>query len=107
MILDRASNIIPDDVQAKGPPWASRLDPCSVIRINGSLYFEHPTALSIIIISARGSTNKKEVILVLVAIQAIVIQERSTVVKALDFYYRDRNKLDSFFILIDIYILFN
>jgi hypothetical protein len=28
-------------------------------------------------------------------------------VKALDFYYRDRTKLDSFFILIDIYILFN
>jgi hypothetical protein len=29
------------------------------------------------------------------------------VVKALDFYYRDRSKLDSFFISIDIYILFN
>jgi hypothetical protein len=28
-------------------------------------------------------------------------------VKALDFYYRDRNKLDFFLILIDIYILFN
>jgi hypothetical protein len=28
-------------------------------------------------------------------------------VKAPDFYYRDRNKLDSFLMLIDIYILFN
>jgi hypothetical protein len=28
-------------------------------------------------------------------------------VKAPDIYYKDRNKLDSFFILIDIYILFN
>jgi hypothetical protein len=28
-------------------------------------------------------------------------------VKALDLYYRDRSKLDSFLILIDIYILFN
>jgi hypothetical protein len=35
------------------------------------------------------------------------MQERNTMVKALDFYYKDRNKLDSFFILIDIYILFN
>jgi hypothetical protein len=29
------------------------------------------------------------------------------VVKALDLYYRNKNKLDSFFISIDIYILFN
>jgi hypothetical protein len=28
-------------------------------------------------------------------------------VKAPDLYYRDRSKLDSFLILIDIYILFN
>jgi hypothetical protein len=28
-------------------------------------------------------------------------------VKAPDFYYRDRSKLDSFFISIDIYIFFN
>jgi hypothetical protein len=35
------------------------------------------------------------------------MQERSAVVKALDFYYKDRNKLDSFLISIDIYILFN
>jgi hypothetical protein len=28
-------------------------------------------------------------------------------VKAPDLYYKDRNKLDSFFISIDIYILFN
>jgi hypothetical protein len=28
-------------------------------------------------------------------------------VKALDFYYRNRSKLDSFLMLIDIYILFN
>jgi hypothetical protein len=35
------------------------------------------------------------------------MQERSVIVKAPDFYYRNRNKLDSFFISIDIYILFN
>jgi Domain of unknown function (DUF4939) len=35
------------------------------------------------------------------------MQERSTIVKALDLYYRDKNKLDSFLILIDIYIFFN
>jgi hypothetical protein len=35
------------------------------------------------------------------------MQERNTIVKAPDFYYKDRSKLDSFFILIDIYILFN
>jgi hypothetical protein len=29
------------------------------------------------------------------------------VVKALDLYYKDRSKLDSFLISIDIYILFN
>jgi hypothetical protein len=28
-------------------------------------------------------------------------------VKAPDLYYRERNKFDSFFMLIDIYILFN
>jgi hypothetical protein len=65
------------------------------------------TTLSIIIISARGSTSRKEVILALVAIQAIAIQERNTIVKAPDLYYKDRSKFDSFFILIDIYILFN
>jgi hypothetical protein len=41
------------------------------------------------------------------AILVIVVQERSAMVKALDLYYRDRSKLDSFLILIDIYILFN
>jgi predicted nucleic-acid-binding protein len=71
------------------------------------LYFEHPIALSIIIISARGSTSRKEAILTLIAVQAIIIQKRSAIVKALDFYYRDRSKLDSFLISIDIYILFN
>jgi hypothetical protein len=35
------------------------------------------------------------------------MQERSTVVKAPDLYYRDRNKLDSFLMSMDIYILFN
>jgi hypothetical protein len=35
------------------------------------------------------------------------MQERSAVIKALDLYYKERNKLDSFLILIDIYILFN
>jgi hypothetical protein len=35
------------------------------------------------------------------------MQEQNTVVKAPDLYYKDRNKLDSFLISIDIYILFN
>jgi hypothetical protein len=35
------------------------------------------------------------------------VQEQNIIVKTPDLYYRDRNKLDSFFILIDIYILFN
>jgi Domain of unknown function (DUF4939) len=35
------------------------------------------------------------------------VQERSAVVKAPDLYYKDRSKLDSFLISIDIYILFN
>jgi hypothetical protein len=35
------------------------------------------------------------------------MQERNAVVKALDFYYRDKSKLVSFFMLIDIYIFFN
>jgi hypothetical protein len=35
------------------------------------------------------------------------MQERSAVVKTPDLYYRDRSKLDSFLISIDIYILFN
>jgi hypothetical protein len=35
------------------------------------------------------------------------MQERNTIVKAPDFYYRNRNKLDSFLMSIDIYILFN
>jgi hypothetical protein len=35
------------------------------------------------------------------------MQERNNIVKALDLYYKDKSKLDSFFILIDIYILFN
>jgi hypothetical protein len=35
------------------------------------------------------------------------MQERNAVVKAPDFYYRDRSKLDSFLMSMDIYILFN
>jgi hypothetical protein len=35
------------------------------------------------------------------------MQEQSTMVKALDLYYRNRSKLDSFLISMDIYILFN
>jgi hypothetical protein len=73
------------------------------------LYFEHPIALSTIIISARGSTSRKEVVsaLTLAVILAIAIQERNTIVKAPNLYYRNRSKLDSFLMLIDIYILFN
>jgi hypothetical protein len=69
------------------------------------LYFEHPIALSIIIILTKGSSSRKEVILIV--IQAITMQEQNTMVKALDLYYRDKNKLNSFLISIDIYILFN
>jgi hypothetical protein len=75
------------------------------------LYFKHPTALSIIIISGKRSSSKgSRGILVSskkIIIQAIVVQEQSTGVKALDFYYKDRSKLDSFLISINIYILFN
>jgi hypothetical protein len=69
------------------------------------LYFEHPIALPIITISTKGSSSRKEV--VLIVIQAIIMQEQNIIVKVLDFYYRDRSKLDSFLILMDIYILFN
>jgi hypothetical protein len=71
------------------------------------LYFEYPIVLSIITISARGSTNRKEAVLALAVVQAIIMQKRNTIVKVLDFYYKERSKLDSFLILIDIYILFN
>jgi hypothetical protein len=37
----------------------------------------------------------------------IAVQERNIIIKAPDLYYRDKSKLDSFLILIDIYILFN
>jgi hypothetical protein len=69
------------------------------------LYFEYLTALSIIIISTKRSSSGKEI--ALIVILAIAMQERNTMVKALDFYYRDRSKLDSFLMSIDIYILFN
>jgi hypothetical protein len=45
--------------------------------------------------------------MILIIIQTIVIQERNTIIKALDLYYKNKNKFDYFFILIDIYILFN
>jgi hypothetical protein len=35
------------------------------------------------------------------------MQERSAIIKAPDFYYRKKNKLDFFLISINIYILFN
>jgi hypothetical protein len=57
--------------------------------------------------SARGSISRKGVILTPTVVQAITIQERNTMVKALDFYYKNKSKLDSFLILINIYILFN
>jgi hypothetical protein len=43
----------------------------------------------------------------LVVVQTIAVQERSTMVKALDLYYSNKSKLDSFLMLIDIYIFFN
>jgi hypothetical protein len=75
------------------------------IRNNGSLYFEHPIVLSIIIILFKESTNRREAILIL--IQAIRVQEQSVVIKAPDLYYKGKSKLDFFLISIDIYILFN
>jgi hypothetical protein len=36
-----------------------------------------------------------------------MVQERLVVVKAPDFYYKERSKLDLFLMSIDIYILFN
>jgi hypothetical protein len=69
------------------------------------LYFEYLITLSIITISTKKSFSKKEIVLVI--IQAIIIQEQNTVVKAPDLYDKKRNKLDSFLILMDIYILFN
>jgi hypothetical protein len=69
------------------------------------LYFEYPVTLSTIIISTKGFSSRKETVLII--IQAIAMQERNVMVKALDFYYKDKSKLDSFFISIDIYILFN
>jgi hypothetical protein len=36
-----------------------------------------------------------------------VVQERTTTVKVLDIFYKNRAKLDNFFISMDIYILFN
>jgi hypothetical protein len=56
------------------------------------------------ILTKRSSSGKEAALAV---IQAIVMQEQSAVVKALDLYYKDRSKLDSFLMLIDIYILFN
>jgi hypothetical protein len=44
---------------------------------------------------------------VLIAIQTITMQKRNATVKAPDFYYRNKSKLDSFLMLMDIYILFN
>jgi hypothetical protein len=35
------------------------------------------------------------------------VQERITIIKAPDIFYRDQAKLDNFFISMDIYILFN
>jgi hypothetical protein len=58
-----------------------------------------------IIISTKRSYSRKEAVPAIV--QAIAVQERNTIVKALDLYYKERNKLDSFLISIDIYILFN
>jgi hypothetical protein len=69
------------------------------------LYFEYPIVLLFIIISSKGSISGKDAIPAL--IQAITVQEQSVIVKAPDFYYRKKSKLDSFLILIDIYILFN
>jgi hypothetical protein len=54
---------------------------------------------------SKGSTSRKEA--TLTSIQAIVIQERSVVVKTPDFYYGEKSKLDFFLMLMDIYILFN
>jgi hypothetical protein len=57
--------------------------------------------------STKGSSSRKEAVPALAAVQAIAVQERNTMVKAPDLYYKNRSKLDSFLISIDIYILFN
>jgi hypothetical protein len=56
-------------------------------------------------ISTKRSSSGKEA--ALAAIQAIAVQEQNATVKAPDLYYGERNKLDSFLMLMDIYILFN
>jgi hypothetical protein len=107
VILDRASDIIPDNTSGLRTALNHKQIPCYAKGNDSSLYFKHLTILSIIIISARGSIIGKEITLILVVIQAIAIQKRNIIVKALDFYYNNRSKLDSFFMSIDIYILFN
>jgi penicillin-binding protein-related factor A (putative recombinase) len=56
------------------------------------------------ILTKRSSSGKKVAPIV---IQTITMQEQNAVIKALDFYYKDRSKLDFCLMLIDIYILFN
>jgi hypothetical protein len=69
------------------------------------LYFEHPITLSIIIISTARSSKSKDTYTP--TIPALIIQEYTATVKVLDIFYRDRAKLDNFFIFMDIYIFFN
>jgi hypothetical protein len=105
MILGRALDIIPDNTSGLRTALSRRQVPCYVKKNDGSLYFEYPIVLPIIIISTKGYSSGKEV--VLAVIQAIVMQEQNTIIKAPDLYYKDKSKLDSFLILIDIYIFFN
>jgi hypothetical protein len=64
------------------------------------LYFEYLTTLSTIIILITRSSKDKDTQAPIIL--ALVVQERIATVKALDIFYRDRAKLDNFFISIDI-----
>jgi hypothetical protein len=69
------------------------------------LYFEHSTILLTIIISIAGSSKGKDTNTPIILV--LVIQEYTATIKAPNIFYRDRAKLNNFFISINIYILFN
>jgi hypothetical protein len=73
VIFNKALDIIPDNISGLGTALSYRQVPCYIKRNDGSLYFEYPIVLSIIIISARGFIIGKEVILTLIVVQVIAI----------------------------------
>jgi hypothetical protein len=66
---------------------------------NGSLYFEHPTTLSTIIISTAGSSKDKDTYTLTILVLAV--QEYTTIIKVPDIFYKDQTKLNNFFIFIN------